>query len=165
MMFDLKPLTVAGVPAALEKADRYRLLGEPVEADSICRDILAVDPSNQRATVGLILAITQQFGTGTGGDLSEAAALVNRLESEYDRVYYEGVVCERRAKELLIHGTLGAGPAAFEYFRKAMEAYELAEGLREPGDDSAVLRWNTCARIVMRNDLRPAPGPPSRLHH
>ena len=37
------------MPAALEKALRYRLLNEPVEAESICRDVLEVDPDNQAA--------------------------------------------------------------------------------------------------------------------
>ena len=32
-----------------------------------------------------------------------------------------------------------------------MEQYEEAKRLREPGDDNAVLRWNTCARLIMRN--------------
>jgi hypothetical protein len=37
-----------------------------------------------------------------------------------------------------------------------MQHYDHAESLRPPGNDDALLRWNTCARILMRNpELRP----------
>src|SRR5205809_2184265 len=36
------------------KAERYRLLNEPGEAESICLDILVVDPENQHAIIMLI---------------------------------------------------------------------------------------------------------------
>lgn len=161
-MFELKPLSPEGVGTALEKARRYRLLSEPWEADSICRDILAVDAENQEAIMELILAITQSLADETAGSLSEAVGLVNRLTDEYEQAYYGGIVYERRAKELLAHGTLGGGPAAYTLLRDAMASYEAAEKVSPPGDDSAILRWNTCARIIMRNDLKPAPGPPGQ---
>jgi hypothetical protein len=50
-MAELKQLHKDAIPAALEKAERYRLLNEPGEAESICLDILAVDPDNQRAVI------------------------------------------------------------------------------------------------------------------
>jgi len=50
-MAELKRLHKDAIPAALEKAERYRLLNEPGEAESICLDILAVDPDNQRALI------------------------------------------------------------------------------------------------------------------
>jgi hypothetical protein len=34
--FDLKPISIASIPRALEKAERYRLLNEPEQAESIC---------------------------------------------------------------------------------------------------------------------------------
>ncbi|NIR45450.1 MAG: hypothetical protein GWN99_13670, partial [Gemmatimonadetes bacterium] len=51
----------------------------------------------------------------------------------------------------------GAGAAAYEALRQAMEHYEEAEKLRPAGNDDAILRWNTCVRIFQRNanDLRP----------
>ena len=160
-MFELKPLSQKGIAAALAKAERYRLLGEPWEAESICRDILAVDRENQEALRELIGAIAQQIGSGLGGDVSETARLISELKSEFDRAYYSGIVQERRAKELLAHGTLGVGPAVYELLVKAMDHYENAQAVSAPSDDSAILRWNTCARVIMRNDLKPAPGPPS----
>ena len=54
-MYELKRLTKEAVPRALEKAERYRLLNEPTEAESICQDILRVEPDNQPALVVLLL--------------------------------------------------------------------------------------------------------------
>jgi len=45
----------------LTKAERYRLLNEPEEAESICRDILDVDPTHEAALVNFLLALTDQF--------------------------------------------------------------------------------------------------------
>ena len=164
-MFQPKPLSLEGIDAALEKSDRYRFLGEPWEADSICRDVLAIEPDNQRALVGLILAIGQQLGEGTGGDVGEAQRLVQRLSGAYERVFYSGVIIERRAKEMLAHGTLGAGPAVYELLTEAMASYEEAEKIRPSGDDSSILRWNTCVRIIERNNLKPPPGPHAGRRH
>jgi hypothetical protein len=149
-MFELKPLSKDAIPKALEKADRYRLLNEPAEAESICLDILAAEPDNQRALVTLILALTDQFDRVdySVGD-TQFSELVPRLRDEYERAYYAGVISERRAKASLrrqIHAS-----AAYEWFREAMSWYEKAEALRPPGNDDAVLRWNTCARIFMHN--------------
>ena len=159
-MFELKPLPREGIEVALEKVERYRLLGEPWEAESICRDVLAVDPENQEALRELIGAIAHQIGSGIGGDVREAVRLVGRLRSDFDREYYAGIIQERRAKELLAHGTLGVGPAVYDLLLKAMEYYEKAQALSHQGDDSALLRWNTCARIIMQHKLKAAPGPP-----
>ena len=63
-MPELKQLHKDAIPAALEKAERYRLLNEPGEAESICLDILAVDPDNQRAIITLLLAFTDRFEKG-----------------------------------------------------------------------------------------------------
>lgn len=159
-MIQFKPLSLDGIAPALAKAEHYRLLNEPWEAESICRDVLAIDENNQEALVVLILALTEQFGEEGGVDEEEPRSLLSRLESEYQRSYYAGIIFERRAKEMLKHGTLGSGPAAFELMRQAMEHYELAEQLSPAGDDDARLRWNTCVRAIKRNRLRPPPRPP-----
>ena len=54
-MFELKPLSKNAIPAALAKAERYRLLNEPMQAASICEDVLRVEPDNAAARVALIL--------------------------------------------------------------------------------------------------------------
>ena len=157
-MFELKPLSKGAVVKALEKAERYRLLNEPVEAESICQDILRLEPDNQPALVTLLLALTDQFEEGFAESTAQAQALVPRLGGEYERAYYSGLICERRAKAQLRLGGPGSGYVAFATFREAMEWYEKAEALRPAGNDDALLRWNTCARILDRHPhLRPAP--------
>src|SRR5437667_3828094 len=97
-MSELKSLHKDAIPAALEKAERYRLLNEPGEAESICLDILHVDPENQQAIVTLLLALTDRFEKGYGVSDSQTKELLTRLKSEYDRAYYSGIVAERRAQ-------------------------------------------------------------------
>lgn len=150
-MSDLKLLSPEATPKALERADRYRLLNEPAEAESICLDVLAVDPENQRALVTMILALTDQFGEASRLGLGERRCeeYLSHLRDEYDRAYYAGVICERRGKHAAT-GRMGHG-AAYEWFRDAMEWYEKAEKIRPQGNDDAILRWNTCARILKHN--------------
>jgi hypothetical protein len=155
-MFELKLLHADAIPAALEKAERYRLLNEPGEAESICHDILAVDPGHQGALVTLVLALTDQFERELGGRLTEARRLLGRIEGEYERAYYTGVVWERRGKAILKKGTPGAGYDAYDCLVEAMQWFERAEATRPPGHDDAMLRWNACARkLNSNNELRP----------
>ena len=154
-MFELKRLSLEAVPAALERALRYRLLNEPAEAESICHDVLEIDPENQEALVMLLLAITDRLGKGYSVGVTEAQEVLSRLRDEYERAYYTGIVCERRGKAQLRQGYPGAGHDAFEFLREAMTWFEKAEALRPPKNDDALLHWNTCARIIMRNQLAP----------
>src|SRR5438552_4991509 len=99
IMVKLKPLSKEAIPKALERADRYRLLNEAAEAESICLDILSTEPDNQRALVTLILALTDQFGQkrfAVGEHRIEE--FLERLRDDYERFYYSGIVCERRGK-------------------------------------------------------------------
>ena len=161
-MSDLKPLSSAAVPRALEKAERYRLLNEPAEAESICLDILDSDPGNQKALVMLLLALTDRFGMGYAVGSTEVAEVLSRLSDGYERSYYSGIVCERRAKALLQQG--GAGFSAYGWLSEAMGWYEKAEAIHPAGNEDAILRWNTCARIIARNRLVP-PGPEDDVEH
>ncbi len=152
-MFQLKPLSKDAIPAALEKAMRYRLLNEPAEAESICLDVLRTDPGNQPALVILVLAVTDRFSKAYAVGDSQAQEIVARLQDEYERAYYSGIICERRAKAYLHQGSGGSGFNAYEKLTEAMRWYERAEALRPAGNDDALLRWNTCARIIMQNKL------------
>lgn len=156
MQFDLKPISQPAIPEALEKVERYRLLNEPSQAESICLDILRVDPGNQQALVMLLLSLSDQFGQGvTAG---QAREVLSRLQGDYDRAYYAGIICERTAHVHLRQASPGSTFSAYEGFRDAMKFYEQAEALRPAGNDDAILRWNTCARILMRDQsLRPRP--------
>jgi hypothetical protein len=160
-MAELKSLHKDAIPAALEKAERYRLLNEPGEAESICLDILHVDPENQHAIITLLLALTDRFEKGYGISDTQTKELLTRLKSEYDRAYYSGIVAERRAKMKLRQNTPDCRFQAHDLLREAMHWFETAEPLRPPGHDDAILRWNTCARIIERNKLVPrAPEEP-----
>ncbi len=151
-MFELKPITRDGVAAALQKVERYRLLNDPSSAESICLDVLAVDPENQQALVALLLARTDQFGEGQlAAGVERAREVLPRLKDDYRRAYYAGIICERRGKAQLASRTPGAGSMAYDWLREAMEWYEKAEAMRPPGNDESILRWNTCARILARN--------------
>jgi hypothetical protein len=155
--YRLKPLHRDAIPAALEKVERYRLLNEPMAAESICLDVLAVDPDNQQALVALLLARTDQFDR-RGAPLEQAQEILLRLKDEYARVYYEGILCERYAKAELSRDAPGSGFSAHEWFQRALACYERAEAIRPPGNDSAILRWNTCVRILMRHPhVKPRP--------
>ena len=154
MEFDLKSLSPEGIPEALEKADRYRLLNEPSQAESICLDILHIQPANQAALTTLLLAITDQFDAD--GTPKRARGVLEKLTGEYDRAYYAGIIFERSARARLSLALPGAASKAYDEFVNAMECYEKAEALRTPGNEDSLLRWNTCARTLMRHpELQP----------
>jgi hypothetical protein len=152
MEFELKTLSPDAVPRALEKAVRYRLLNEPGEAASICLDVLAADAGNQEANATLILALTDQFeGEAGTAALTEAWECLERMPDEYSHYYYAGIIWERRAKARLHRGMPDAGFRAYEWLSEAMACYERAEAVRPAGNDDALLRWNACARLIMRD--------------
>jgi tetratricopeptide (TPR) repeat protein len=157
MAFELKPLSRLAIPAALEKAQRYRLLNEPFEAESICVDVLAVEPDNQTALVTLLLSLSDQLDHRIAA-YNQALELLPKLEGEYARVYYEGILCERRGRAHHRQASALSQSTAYEWFIKAMALYERAEAVRPAGDDDAIMRWNTCARTLDRHpELQPAP--------
>ena len=148
----LKPITKEGIPSALEKAERYRLLNDSSAAESICLDVLEIDASNQEALVSLLLSITDQFLEELADNVQRARDVLPRLTDEYDRIYYTGIIVERRARAQLHRGALGSADVASEGFREAMRWYERAEGMRPSGNDESILRWNTCARLLGRHE-------------
>jgi len=155
-MFDLKTLSPEAVGRSLEKAERYRLLNEPEEAESICLDVLTAAPDNRQALVTLLLALTDQFPHAAADAIRRAQELIPRLDSEYDRAYYAGIICERRANARLAGQASGSQAVAYDLYRQAMRWYERAEELGPDGNEDALLRWNTCARQIMRHKLAPA---------
>ncbi len=157
-MIELKPISHRAVGAALDKADHYRLLNEPVQAESICLDVLEIEPDNQHALVTMILALTDQFGSNLNRTFREARKLLPRLADAYARAYYQGIVCERRARAHLQNGSMGSGHLAYDWFHQAMASYEEAAGHAPEGNEDAILRWNACARVINRNpDVAPEP--------
>jgi tetratricopeptide (TPR) repeat protein len=155
-MFELKTLSPDAIDRSLEKAERYRLLNEPEQAESICLDVLAVAPDNQQAVATLLLALTDQFPQGAPDSVRRALEVVVQLEGEYERAYYTGIVCERRASARLHGRGSGSEAVAYDLYRQAMQWYERADELSPFGNEDARLRWNTCARQIMRHKLVPA---------
>ncbi len=153
-MHSLKPISKESIPRALLKAERYRLLNEPREAESICQDILAADPQNQEALVCLVLSMTDLF-EGKRGNVQEVRSLVDSLRDSYNRVYYAGVVEERWAKALLQDHQ--AVSTVYHALIEAMDLFEKADGMAPTDNDDAVLRWNTCVRLLERLNYTPTP--------
>jgi len=155
-MRELKPLSIDAVDAALAKAERYRLLNEPGEAESICLDVLAIDPDHQPARIMLLLALTDQFSDVPAAH-HRAREVLASLQGEYERAYYAGLIAERRAKAHLAHRGAASSAGAYEWLTEAMRHFEEAERLRPHGNDDALLRWNACARFLDRHPhLQPA---------
>ncbi|MSR32845.1 MAG: hypothetical protein EXR99_15225 [Gemmataceae bacterium] len=154
-MYELKPLNQKAIPLALMKGEHYRLLADPEAAESICHDILAVEPENQEALVLLLLSLTDQFDRECTQAFARALDIAKKLTNPYQRVYYQGLVYERRGRYQLSKEGPNSRAIAFDYFHKGMAYYGVAEPLRPPQNDDAILRWNTCAREIMKQHLEP----------
>jgi hypothetical protein len=152
-MFELKSLHREAVSSALEKAKHYRLLNEPGAAESICLDILEIEPDNQDALVTLVLAMSDRFSKDYAIGDTQIQQYLARITDEYERTYYTGIIYERRAKAVLNRNNPGTEATAYEFLRQAMSWFERAEQIRPAGNDDAILRWNGCARVIIRNKL------------
>ncbi|MCU1284190.1 MAG: hypothetical protein JWO13_540 [Acidobacteriales bacterium] len=152
MELKLKPISKSGIQEALSKVTHYRYLNQFDEAESICRDIIAADPENQRARRMLGLVLTDQFTGKHSDNYSEAENIFESLTDAYERQYYTGILHERRAKAQLSAGHLPHTVSG--HFEEAMRCYEAAEKIRPAGNDDAILRWNRCARLLQ------SPGTP-----
>ena len=153
-MSKLKPISRESIPRALEKAERYRLLNEPFFAESICLDILAVDADDQRALATYVLALSDQVALGVERAAQRATAAIERLRRDYDRLYYRGIVSERRAEAILERGLHGMSGAAWHHLDDAMAFYEKADAAQpDQTNDDAILRYNTCVRLIEAHHL------------
>jgi hypothetical protein len=153
MDLELKRISTAAIPSALRKAEQYRLLNEPALAESICRDILAVDDAHEAARITLLLSLTDQFDARSTEGVKEAEALLSRLAGDYERAYYCGLISERWGRALL--AAQDPGGQAYEWLTDAMHHYEHAEALAPAGNEDPLLRWNTCVREIESRRLQP----------
>jgi tetratricopeptide (TPR) repeat protein len=147
-MYELKPISRDAIPRAIQKAERYRLLNQSWAAESICLDILEIDPENQQVLVMLVLALTDLHSGVAASGVKRAKEYLARITDEYQRTYYSGMIAERRGQALLAQGGMGSGGMAVDSLKEAMAWYERAEAIRPAGNDDAILRWNTCARVL-----------------
>lgn len=146
MDLKLKTISKSGIAEAIAKAELYRYLNEPEEAESICRDILAADANHMFALRMLGLAITDQF-TGEASDrYAEVEKVFQSLSDPYERSYYTGLLCERRVKAQLRSGR--APHTLLPLLEQALQCFSEAEKIRPPGNDDAILRWNRCVRLL-----------------
>lgn len=151
-MIELKELKPESVSTALEKAKHYRLLNEPEESESICLDILAAVPDQQEAMIILLLALTDKFARGElNPAYDQAMDILNDLDDTHCKSYYRGIIFERRGKHYLKRGGPGAETIAHGWLVKAMDEY--GETISECTSEAqkAVLRWNSCARVINGN--------------
>lgn len=146
-MFTIKPISSNSIGDALAKAERYRLLNEPSEAESICRDILEIDPENRQARISLILALTDEIPE-EASSFGRAMEAISHLETPYDRAYYSGISWERRAKALFSSKGPGSSGYVYDWIIEALQFFDEAERLRPAGNDSSILRWNACVRFL-----------------
>lgn len=149
--FKLKPISKEAIPRAVQKAERYRLINQSWAAESICRDILEIDPGNQQVLVMFVLALTDQLADDHGHIMKSVHETLPLITDPYQRAYYTGITSERSGQALLHRGGMGGGAMAYDALRHAMTWYERAEAIRPAGNDDAILRWNTCARLISGN--------------
>lgn len=146
MEYNLKRISTSGIAEAIAKAELYRSLNEPEEAESICRDILIVESQHQFALRLLGLALTDQFTSGGSDRFREAEQIFQLLTDPYERLYYAGILYERRAKAQLKAGI--PVRAVLTFFDLALHSFAEAERIRPAGNDDAILRWNRCVRLL-----------------
>ena len=156
-MDPLKPLHPSAIATCLEKARHYRLLNDPENAESICLDIIELQPDHQEALQTLILSVTDQFDGGTKR-IRQAKQYLDRLTGEYDQSYHHGLLLERAARAVLTRKTPDSAFAAFDWLREAKQHYEKAEALSSDDNDDAVLRWNACTRTIENRGLKARPA-------
>jgi tetratricopeptide (TPR) repeat protein len=147
---ELKRLGEKNLDAAIELAKHYRDLNQPEEAESICRDVIAVAPGNIEAWKTLGLALTDRFPSHWMTLFDEACAAFKRLPTEYERVYYVGVAWERYAKAQVLAGNCQNAIHAFE---EAMERFEKAEEIGPADEPAPILRFNRCVRALDDGDM------------
>jgi hypothetical protein len=151
MQLNLKPISRSSIPEAISKVEVYRYLNEPGEAESICRDILAIEPGNQAALRLMGLAITDQFNGSVSDRYAEAESVFQSLSNEYERTYHCGILYERKAKAQLRSGR--APHTVLPIFETAMGYFEAAEKIRPQNNDEAILRWNRCVRMLKSRSM------------
>jgi tetratricopeptide (TPR) repeat protein len=146
MELKLKPIHLESIAAALAKAELYRNLNEPEEAESICHDILAIQPNNQAALRLIGLAITDLFTGDVSDRYEEVENFFRQLSDPYEQIYCLGLLYERRAKAQMRVGR--PTQTLVQLFEEAMRHFAEAEKIRPTDNDESILRWNRCVRLL-----------------
>ncbi len=139
------------INSALDKAKQYRLLLEPELAVSICLDIFNIDKKHQETIIVYILALSDNLSKQKND--TKIFDAIKLLTSEYHKKYYTGIYHERKALSLM-KGNMSAS-FAYNLFTKAMDFYKQAIEISADDNDDAILRYNSCIRIIQHNRLSP----------
>jgi tetratricopeptide (TPR) repeat protein len=154
MKLELHDIHPDAIKKALDKAKQYRSLLQPEMAESICLDILNIDETNQKALVVYVLALTDQLHIiERQSQIKDITQAIDKLESEYQRHYYSGILNERRALALMSQPM--SRSFAYEYFIEALKCFQQAESLCPENNDEAILHWNSCIRTLTKEKLEP----------
>ncbi|PHS27574.1 MAG: hypothetical protein COA83_00800 [Methylophaga sp.] len=154
MELKLHDIRISAVDKALEKAKQYRSLLEPEIAESICLDILNVAPENQDVLIVYILALLDQIARAENQtQIKIIERTIEKLDSQYQRYYYAGLLNERRARHLLAQSM--SHSFAYDCFIEALHCYQQAIDRCPEKNDEATLRWNSCIRSIEKEKLKP----------
>jgi tetratricopeptide (TPR) repeat protein len=154
MELKLHDIRISAVEKALEKAKQYRSLLEPEIAESICLDVLNIDPENQGVLIVYILALLDQVARAENQtQIKTIERTIEMLTSQYQRYYYTGLLSERRARHLLTQAM--SHSFAYDYFIEALAFYQQAIDRCPEKNDEAILRWNSCIRTIEKEKLKP----------
>ncbi|MFW5450661.1 MAG: hypothetical protein ACKE9I_03590 [Methylophagaceae bacterium] len=154
MELKLHDIRLTAIDQATEKAKQYRSLLEPEIAESICLDVLNIDPDNQSVLIIYILALLDQISRAeTQSQIKTIERSIEKLTSQYQRYYYTGLLNERRARHLITQAM--SHSFAYEYFAEALSYYQKAVDRCPEKNDEAILRWNSCIRTIEKEKLKP----------
>ncbi|MDC9725967.1 MAG: hypothetical protein PSN44_08665 [Gammaproteobacteria bacterium] len=154
MELKLHDIRMDAVDEALLKAKQYRSLLEPEIAESICLDVLHIDPENQSVLIVYILALLDQISrTEKQTQIKSIERTIEKLTSQYQRYYYSGLLNERRARHLITQAM--SHSFAYDYFIEALKFYQQAVDRCPEKNDEAILRWNSCIRTIEKEKLKP----------
>ena len=116
-----------------------------------------MEPDHNEALIVLILAMSDNLDDGYRISDKRIEDLLEKLESDYERAYYTGLVAERRGLAKIRSQNPGSSYVAYECLTTAQRHFEEAIKLSHSTGGEATLRWNTCARLIERNNLAPRP--------
>ena len=154
MELKLHDIHIDAIGQALEKARQYRSLMEPEIAESICLDVLHVQPDNQDVLVIYILALLDQIPhPETQIEVKSIERIIDKLNSEYQRYYYSGLLHERMARYMITQTM--SHSFAYDYFYQALRCYYQAQKIIPAQNEEAILRWNSCIRTIEKEKLKP----------
>ena len=145
MKHELKRLKDKNLGTAIALAKHYRDLNQPDEAESICRDVLEIEPANVDALRTLGLAMTDRFASQWMSLFEDACAAFKQLPTEYERAYYVGIAWERYAKA---QAEAGRAHNAIHAFEEAIGFFEEASNHAAKDDPAPILHFNRCVRAL-----------------